>query len=118
MGGAGSASRGEGFLGEMAGMETEISKIAFLAFAGLLGVGMVALLISATRLCYRIEALSGRPFMKKGLPGYANVIPVAFNFGVAKDGETQALRRRMNARLLAIPGGFILLYLSRWAAGV
>lgn len=99
-------------------MDAENSATWFFVLAGLIGVGMIALLISATRLCYRIEALSGRPFMRKGLPGYANVIPVAFNLGVAKDGETQALRRQMNARLLAILGGFILLYLSRWAAGV
>lgn len=99
-------------------MEAENPAIWFFVFAGLIGAGMIALLISATRICYGIEARSGRPFMRKGLPGYANVIPVAFNFGVAKDDETQLLRRKMNLRLLAILAGFILLYLSRWAAGV
>lgn len=78
----------------------------------------VALLISATRLCYRIEARSGRLPLKSGLPGYANVVPVAFNVGVARDEETQAMRWRMNQRLIAILVGFGLFYAILNAAGV
>lgn len=86
---------------------------SFAIAAGVLAVGIVALLISATRLCYRIEERSGRTFLKNGLPGYANVLPTAFNIRVARDRETQALRWRMNLRLLAILALFVLLYLSR-----
>lgn len=68
------------------------------------------LLISAIRICYRIEARSGRPLLKNGLPGYANVIPTVFNFGVAKDSETQNLRWQMNWRLLAILALFVVFY--------
>lgn len=92
--------------------------VLFFVIAGLWGVATVAVLISAARLCYRIEARSGRPLLKRGLPGYANLVPVAFNVGVATDEETQALRRRMNMRLLVILVGFGFLYLFRWAAGV
>ena len=96
----------------------EVAGTVFLALAALWGICSIVLLISATRLCYRIEARSGRPLLKHGLPGYANVVPVAFNLRVARDEETQALRRRMNRRLIAILAGFALIHLFRWAAGV
>lgn len=96
----------------------EISEPVFFSLSALWGVSIVALVISAARLCYRIEARSGRRPLKSGLPGYANLIPVAFNLGVAKDGETQALRRRMIGRLLAILGGFGVFWLFLRAAGV
>lgn len=89
----------------------------FYAFAGLWGAASIALLISAARLCYRIEARSGRRPLKWGLPGYANVIPAAFNIGVARDAETQGLRRRMNGRLAAILAGFAIFYIFLWATG-
>lgn len=79
----------------------------FYVISGLWAVAVIALLIDATRLSYRIEARSGRPMMRHGLPGYANVIPTALNIGVAKDEETQAMRREMNRRLYAILAGFV-----------
>jgi hypothetical protein len=81
--------------------------IWFYVIAGVWGLAVVANLITATRLCYAIEARSGRPMLKGGLPGFANIIPVAFNRGVAQDDDTQALRREMNKRLLIIIGGFV-----------
>ncbi len=101
-------------------MEAEVTKSAFFWLSALWGVASIALLISATRLCYRIEARSGRAMLKHrlGLPGYANVIPVAFNFRVAQDEETQAMRWRMNWRLIAIVAGFAVLHLFRWAGAV
>ena len=92
----------------------------FFVLAALWGLCSIGLLVSAARLCYRIEARSGRPLLNNriGLPGYANVVPVAFNFRVARDDETQALRWRMNRRLIAIVAGFVLLHLFRSAAGV
>ena len=92
--------------------------VLFFVLSGLWAVATVALLVSAARLCYRIEARSGRRPLRSGLPGYANVLPVAFNLGVAGDAETQALRRRMKARLVVILAGFGLFYLSARAAGV
>lgn len=90
----------------------------FFVVCGVWAVAMIALLISATRLCYRIEERSGRPMLKRGLPGYANVIPVAFNIGVAQDEETQTMRWRMNQRLLVMLVGFGIFYLVLAAARV
>ena len=98
-------------------MEPATAQTVFVAAAAVWGVCSIALLIAATRLCYRIEARSGRRPLKYGLPGYANVIPVAFNFRVAQDAETQAMRWRMNRRLIAILAGFAVVYLLKSAAG-
>jgi hypothetical protein len=86
------------------------SSVFFYAISGLWGVAMVANLIAATRICYAIEARSGRPMLKTGLPGFANVLPVAFNFGVAQDDETQEMRRQMNKRLIIIVVGFVFFF--------
>jgi hypothetical protein len=86
------------------------SSVLFYAISGLWGVAMVANLIAATRICYAIEARSGRPMLKNGLPGFANVLPVAFNFGVAQDDETQEMRRQMNKRLIIIVVGFVFFF--------
>lgn len=83
----------------------------FYVVCGVWAVAVVFTLIRATRLAYRVEERSGRPFMKAGLPGYANVIPVALNIGVAADAETQALRRGVVRRLLMIIGGFAAFWL-------
>lgn len=82
----------------------------FYIVCGLWGLGMIAILISAIRLCYAVEQRSG--WKKPGsLPTYAAWVPVILNIGVARDGETQALRRRMNLRFLLILAGFVLFYL-------
>jgi hypothetical protein len=84
---------------------------AFATASGLWGVAMIANLIVAIRLCYRIEARSPRWARKPGsLPAYAAWLPVMLNHGVARDPETQALRRRMNLHFAAMPIGFLLLY--------
>nr|WP_295465770.1 hypothetical protein [Mesorhizobium sp.] len=79
----------------------------FFVFCGLWAAAMIAMWISVTRLCYAIEARSGRPMLKHGLPGFANVFPVAFNVGVADDEETQRMRWRMIQRLLVVGAGFV-----------
>ena len=38
------------------------------------------------------------------MPGFANVIPVALNIGVASDAETQEMRRLVVRRLMMILG--------------
>jgi len=81
----------------------------FYVVCGVWALAVVAVLIRAIRLCYVIEARSGRRLLN-GLPGYANLIPVAFNLGVARDADTQAMRWRMNGLLLLILFGFAALY--------
>jgi hypothetical protein len=90
----------------------------FFVLCGGWAVAMVALWISVTRLCYAIEARSGRPMLGKGVPGFANVFPVAFNVGVADDDETQRMRWRMIQRLLVIGAGFVVFLLVLRAADV
>jgi len=88
----------------------------FMVVAGLWGLAMVAILISAIRLCYEIERRSG--WKKPGaLPTYAAWIPVLLNRNVAQDDETQALRWRMIQRFVTILVGFGFFYLVLHAAG-
>ncbi len=84
--------------------------IFFYVICALWAMTVIMNFIQATRICYAIEARSGRRPLRSGLPGFANVIPVAFNVGVAKDEETQALRWEMNKRLLIILGGFVIFF--------
>jgi hypothetical protein len=91
--------------------------IFFYVISGLWAMAVVANLIQATRICYAIEARSGRPMLKGGLPGFANVLPVAFNYRVAQDEETQALRWEMNKRLLMVAGGFVVFFFFIAVAG-
>ena len=88
----------------------------FLVVSGLWGLAMVAILISAIRLCYEIERRSG--WRKPGdLPTYAAWIPVLLNRGVASDDETQALRWRMIQRFFTILVGFGFFLFVLRAAG-
>jgi hypothetical protein len=84
---------------------------------GLWGLVMVAVFITAIRLCYRVEERSEALRNRTGVPFNANIPAVMFNWGVARDEETQRLRRRMNYRLLACLGGFGLAWLMLWWAG-
>jgi hypothetical protein len=67
--------------------------------------------------CYRVEARSEALRNRTGVPFNANVPAVMFNWGVARDEQTQRLRRRMNYRLLACVGGFGLGWLVLWGSG-
>jgi hypothetical protein len=86
-------------------------------FAGVWGIVMVAILIAAIRLSYRIEARSPGLANTSGLPRNALMFHTVTNLNVARDPETQALRRRMNILLLLNLLGFIglgaALYWSR-----
>jgi hypothetical protein len=75
--------------------------------AGFWGAAMFALAISAIRLCYAVEARSRGAAARRGLPVYANLLGVAFNFGVAQDEETQRMRKRMNLRLILFVVGLV-----------
>lgn len=91
--------------------------VAFYVFSGLWGIAMVAVLISAIRLCYRVEERSERLRNRTGLPMYAMWPQVIANWGVSRDAETQALRRRAVLRLLIILAGFALFGLVLKFAG-
>lgn len=88
--------------------------------AGVWGIVMVAIFIQAIRLSYRIEARSPDLVNRTGVPRKAMMFHTVTNLRVARDEETQAMRRRMNLLLLVNLAGFALLGLGiRWidAAG-
>lgn len=85
--------------------------------AGVWGIVMVAILIQAICLSYKVEARSPALRNRTGVPRNAMWIHVIVNRGVAPDAETQALRRRMNRLLLVILLGFLLLWAGIAAVG-
>jgi hypothetical protein len=91
--------------------------LAFSVIAGAWGLAMVAVLISAIRLCYRVEERSDALRNRTGLPMRAQWLQVIANAGVARDAETQALRRQAIRRFLAILAGFALFGLVLRFAG-
>lgn len=68
---------------------------------GILGAAIMAVFLSAIRLSYAIEARSD-PVKAARSIGYTNMFAVAFNAGVARDAETQALRAKVLMRLAVI----------------
>ncbi len=86
-------------------------------FAGLWGVAMVAVLISAIRLSYRVEARSEGLRNTSGVPRKAMWVHTMLTWHVARDAETQALRRQMNTRFLIILAGFVLFSVALWSVG-
>ena len=80
---------------------------------GLWALAMLVVFIQATRLSYRIEARSPGLTNRSGLPRKAMLFHTITNLNVARDEETQALRRRMIRLLLVVVAGFVLM-----AAGI
>jgi hypothetical protein len=70
---------------------------------------MLAIFIQAVRLSYRIEARSPGLTNRSGFPCNAMIFHTVTNTNVARDEETQAMRRRMNRLLLIVLAGFALL---------
>lgn len=89
----------------------------FYLLAGLWGVAMVTVLISAIRLSYRIEVRSEGLRNTSGVPRKAMWVHTILNWHVARDEETQALRRQMNIRFLIILAGFALFSVALWSVG-
>jgi len=85
---------------------------------GLFGVWALAILaifIWAVRLSYKIEGRSPDLHNKSGFPRNAMLLHTVTNWKVARDDETQAMRRRMNLLLLVVLAGFALMGLAiRW----
>ncbi|MEQ8296829.1 MAG: hypothetical protein RIB55_10140 [Nitratireductor sp.] len=86
----------------------------FFVFSGLWAVTMLVLFVQAIRLSYRIEARSDGLRNRSGLPRYAAMPFTATNYKVARDPETQALRRRMLMFLALVAIGFVLM--AGWLA--
>lgn len=83
-------------------------RTTFYVLASIWALGMLAVFIQAIRLSYRIEKRSPDLVNKTGLPQRAQMIHTVTNWKVARDEETQTLRRRMNMLLLVNLAGFVL----------
>jgi hypothetical protein len=80
---------------------------------GLWALAMLVVFVQATRLSYRIEARSPDLTNRSGVPRKAMLFHTITNLKVARDAETQALRRRMIMLLLLVVAGFLAM-----AAGI
>ncbi len=69
--------------------------------SGALAIAAIGLFISVTRLCYRIEARSDDG-KSNPLPRFANLPRVVINYQIARDDETQAMRRTLLIRIVFI----------------
>lgn len=77
---------------------------------GMIGFAAIAVLLSAIRLSYAIEARSDPRKATRSF-GYTNIWGVALNWRVARDPETQALRRSLLVHLGIIALMFAMLAL-------
>ena len=82
---------------------------AFYLLAGVWALGILVVFILAIRLSYRIEARSPDLTNRSGLPRKAMMFHTIANMKVARDEETQAMRRRMNGLLLIVLAGFAVM---------
>lgn len=82
---------------------------AFYLLAGILALGILVVFILAIRLSYRIEARSPDLANRSGYPRKAMMFHTITNMKVARDDETQAMRRRMNGLLLIVLAGFAIM---------
>ncbi|TGQ73242.1 hypothetical protein EN829_012515 [Mesorhizobium sp. M00.F.Ca.ET.186.01.1.1] len=80
---------------------------------GLWAIALLVVFTMAIRLSYRIEARSPDLANRSGCPRKAMMFHTITNMKVARDEETQAMRRRMNTLLLVVLAGFALM-----AAGI
>ena len=77
--------------------------------AGVWALAILAVFIQAIRLSYRIEARSPGLTNRSGFPRKAMMFHTITNMNVARDEETQAMRRRMNRLLLIVLVGFAIM---------
>jgi hypothetical protein len=78
--------------------------------AGVWALAILAVFIVAIRLSYRIEARSPDLTNRSGFPRKAMMFHTITNISVARDEETQAMRRRMNRLLLVVLAGFAVMW--------
>ena len=79
---------------------------------GFLGTAILVLFISILPISYRVEARSNPEKYGGRRYGYTNIWAVALNIGVARDRETQALRRKLLMRLAIIAGLFVVMSIA------
>lgn len=84
----------------------------FYVLSGIWGIAVIGVFIQAIRLSYRIEARSPELLNRTGLPMRAQIFHTATNWKVARDPETQELRRKMNRLLLVCLAGMIAMALA------
>lgn len=90
----------------------------FYILCGVWALAILIVFIQAIRLSYRIEARSPDLVNKSGVPFNAQIFHTVTNWKVARDPETQALRRRMNVMLLICLAGMITMGIGvSWAHG-
>lgn len=89
---------------------------AFYLLCGIWAIAILVVFILAIRLSYRIEARSPDLTNRGGFPRKAMLFHTITNMNVARDGETQAMRRRMNGLLLIDLAGFGLLWAGLYLA--
>ncbi|QKC97433.1 hypothetical protein [Mesorhizobium sp. NZP2298] len=80
----------------------------FYPLAGVWALAILAVFILAVRLSYRIEARSPNLTNRSGFPRKAMMFHTITNMNVARDEETQAMRRHMNGLLLIVLAGFAI----------
>ncbi|RUY52499.1 hypothetical protein, partial [Mesorhizobium sp. M7A.F.Ca.CA.001.05.1.1] len=78
--------------------------------AGVWALAILAVFIQAIRLSYRIEARSPDLTNRSGFPRKAMMFHTVTNMAVARDAETQSMRRRMNWLLLIVLAGFVVMW--------
>lgn len=83
---------------------------AFYLLAGVWALAILAVFTLAIRLSYRIEARSPDLTNRSGFPRKAMMFHTITNMKVARDAETQGLRRRMNRLLLIVLAGFAVMW--------
>lgn len=71
-------------------------------WGGVWGVVVIGLLLVLLRLSYRIERRSNPEKFKRWPMRYANPIGTALNINVARDAETQGLRKKLLLILMII----------------
>ena len=77
---------------------------------GLWGICMLVIFIMAIRLSYAIERRSAELQNTSGVPRKAMMFHTVFNLNVARDPETQAMRRRMIKLLIINLAGFVSMF--------
>lgn len=93
-----------------------MSETALRIVTGLWGVAALAMFVAAVGLSYRIKARSPELQDTGGTRRTLKVLHAAFNWKVARDPETQVLRRRMNTLLLLAFLAVPLLRAGLWLA--
>jgi hypothetical protein len=78
--------------------------------AGVWALAILAVFIQAIRLSYRIEARSPDLTNRSGFPRKAMMFHTVTNMNLARDAETQGMRRRMNRLLLIVLAGFAVMW--------